>query len=124
MPDLDRKATVARIVTEHPAAARVFQKHGIDYSCRGNVTVVEACLDARLDPQTVFADLEATLAASDARPEENACTLSTPALIARIIYRHHAYVRRALSYVARTMGKVAKVHGPRDANVKDLEDTM
>ena len=39
MTHLDRSATVARIVAEHPAAARIFQKHGIDYCCHGNVTV-------------------------------------------------------------------------------------
>jgi len=121
MPDLDHSTTVARIVTEHPAAARVFQKHGIDYCCHGNVTVPEACRDARLDPEALFEELEAALAAGDPRPEEAPRALSTAALIARIIDRHHGYLRRALPYIAPIMEKVAKVHGPRDANLHHLD---
>ena len=39
MLSYDRSATVAQIVTANAVAARVFQKHGIDYCCHGNVTV-------------------------------------------------------------------------------------
>jgi regulator of cell morphogenesis and NO signaling len=124
MTHLDRSATVARIVTEHPAAARIFQKHGIDYCCHGNVTVPEACLDGRLDLEALFAELEAALAANGAPPEENPSGLSTAALIASIIDRHHGYLRRALPYIAPIMAKVAKVHGPRDANLQHLHDAF
>ncbi len=124
MPNLDHNATVARIVTEHPVAARIFQKHGIDYCCHGNVTVSEACLDGRLDPEALFAELQAALAANDARPEANPRALSTAALIARIIDRHHGYLRHALPYIAPIMAKVAKVHGPRDANLQHLHDAF
>jgi len=124
MPRLDHSATVARIVTEHAVTARIFQKHGIDYCCHGNVTVPEACRDGRLDPEALFAELEAALAACDARPEEDPRALSTAALIARIIDRHHGYLRRALPYIAPIMAKVAKVHGPRDASLQRLHDAF
>jgi regulator of cell morphogenesis and NO signaling len=124
MPHLNCSATVAGIVTEHPAAARVFQKYGIDYCCHGNVTLPEACQDARLDPDAVLAELEAALARGDARAEENPRALPTAALIAHIIDRHHGYLRRALPYIAPIMAKVAKVHGPRDANLQDLHDAF
>ncbi len=90
MPQLDHSATVARIVTGHGAAARVFQKHGIDYCCHGNVTVPQVCEERRLDPEALFAELEAALPAG-AGSEENPRTLSTAALIARIIDRHHGF---------------------------------
>ena len=64
MLSIDRNATVARIVTEHAVAARVFQKHGIDFCCRGGVTVPEACRDRAIEPEALFAELEATLPAS------------------------------------------------------------
>ena len=120
MPTLDRSATVARIVTEHAATARVFQRHGIDYCCHGDVSVPEACLRAHLDPEALYAELEAALAATDARAELDPRTLSTAALVERIVDRHHGYLRRALPYIAPIMAKVARVHGPRDAHLKDL----
>jgi regulator of cell morphogenesis and NO signaling len=124
MPHLDRSATVAQIVTEHAVAARVFQKHGIDYCCHGNVTVPQACLDGQLDPEALFAELEAELAVGDVRSEEDPRSLSTAALIARIIDRHHGYLRRALPCIAPIMAKVARVHGPRDANLQRLHEAF
>jgi len=120
MPTLDRTLTVARIVTEHARTARVFQQHGIDYCCHGDVSVAEASRTAGLDPEALFAELEAALAAADGTPEEDPRALSTAALVARIVDRHHGYLRRALPYIAPIMAKVAKVHGPKDAHLKDL----
>jgi regulator of cell morphogenesis and NO signaling len=124
MPNFDHSATVARIVTEHTAAARVFQQHGIDYCCHGNVTVPEACGEGRLDPEAILAELEAAIAAGEGRPEDDPRALSTSALIARIIDQHHGYLRRALPYIGPIMAKVVTVHGARDANLHQLHDVF
>jgi len=124
MTRLDPSTTVARIVTEHPAAARIFQRHGIDYCCHGDATVAEACLGRRLDHEAVLAELEAALATHAAAAEENPSGLSTAALIARIVDRHHGYLRRALASIAPIVTKVAKVHGPRDAKLQQLHDAF
>jgi len=118
----DRSATVAQIVTEHPAAARVFQKHGIDYCCHGNVSVPEACKRRHLDPDQLFAELDA-LSPSGDTDEQSPRALSTAALIARIIDRHHGYLRRALPYIAPIAEKVAKVHGGHDPRLNDVAAT-
>jgi regulator of cell morphogenesis and NO signaling len=117
-------ATVARIVTEHPSAARVFQKHGIDYCCHGNVSLSQACQDARLDHDALLAELNAALAEVGPREEADARALSTAALVARIIDRHHAYLRRALPYVGPIMAKVAQVHGPKHAHLYELDEVF
>jgi regulator of cell morphogenesis and NO signaling len=124
MTNVDHNATVAGIVTNHAVAARVFQRHGIDYCCHGNVTVPEACVEKRLDPVAVFAELEAAIAGSGDRPGDDPRALSTAALIARIIDQHHGYLRRALPYIAPIMVKVATVHGPRDTNLQQLHDAF
>jgi regulator of cell morphogenesis and NO signaling len=121
---VDRSATIARIVIENTAAARVFQRYGIDYCCHGNVTVPEACRDGRLDPDVLFGQLEAAIAASEARSDDDPRALSTAALIARIVDRHHGYLRRALPYIEPIMDKVVKVHGPREASLRQLGDTF
>jgi regulator of cell morphogenesis and NO signaling len=124
MTSLDRSATVAQIVTEHTVAARVFQRHGIDYCCHGNVTVPQACQDGRLDPNALFGQLEAAIAESEDRTEDDPRALSTAALVARIVDRHHGYLRRALPYIEPIMAKVARVHGPRDASLAQLRDAF
>jgi regulator of cell morphogenesis and NO signaling len=124
MPRLDRAAIVAQIVTDHPATARVFQKHGIDYCCHGNVSLSDASRERRLDPNALIAELEAALAMPDAAAEESPTTFSTPALIAKIVDRHHGYLRRALPYIAPIAEKVARVHGDRNPKLRRLRDTF
>src|SRR5512140_1227089 len=112
MPSFDRSATVAQIVTEHCVAARVFQKHRIDYCCRGNVTIPEACRERALDPEAVFAELEAALpSGAHAAPAEDPRALSTAALVARIVDRHHGYLYRALPFLEPLVAKIVQVHG-------------
>lgn len=123
MLQYDRSATVAQIVTAHAAAARVFQKHGIDFCCHGNVSVPKACEERQLDPDAVYAELDAITPAGGEAGEEDPRTLSTAALIARIIDRHHGYLRRALPYIAPIAAKVAKVHGDHDPRLVDVEAT-
>lgn len=124
MPHLDRNATIAQIVTEHAFAARVFQKHGLDYCCHGNVSLPEACRPKGLDPEAVFAEVEAALDAGPAAPEQDARTLSTAGLVARIVDRHHGYLRRALPAIAPIAAKVAQVHGPHDPRLREVHATF
>ncbi len=121
---LDRSSTVAQIVTEHAGAARVFQKHGIDYCCRGDVTVPAACRDRRLDPEALFAELEASLSAGGRRSEPQPRELSSADLVALIVDRHHGYLRRALPYVEPIAAKVASVHGPRDGRLAEVHQVF
>ena len=119
MPQIDRSATVAQIVTEHAVAARVFQKHGIDYCCHGNVTVPQACERGRLDPEALFAELEVAIPTAGGEPGGDPRALSTAALLARIVDRHHGYLRRALPYIEPISAKVARVHGDRNENLRE-----
>lgn len=49
---------------------------------------------------------------------------SVPALVARVIDRHHAYLRQRLPDVSRLVAKIAEVHGPRVPELALLRDTV
>ncbi|HET8725607.1 MAG TPA: hemerythrin domain-containing protein [Anaeromyxobacteraceae bacterium] len=49
---------------------------------------------------------------------------SIPGLVARVIDRHHAYLRRSLPDVSRLVAKIAEVHGPRVPELADLRETV
>jgi regulator of cell morphogenesis and NO signaling len=121
LPTFDRTATIAQIVLQHPVAARVFQKHKLDYCCRGNVTVPEASSTHGLDPEALFAELEAALPSGAGPQEDDPRTLSTAALIARIVDRHHGYLRKALPYLDPLVAKVARVHGEKNPKLAELK---
>lgn len=118
MPGLDQ--TVASVVLEHSACARVFQKHRIDYCCRGERTVRDAAAARGLDPKNLLAELD------DAIHERlgesiDPRTLSNPALIGHIVARHHDYLRKALPFVGALSAKVARVHGDHNPKLRKLD---
>jgi regulator of cell morphogenesis and NO signaling len=49
---------------------------------------------------------------------------SIPELVARVIDRHHAYLRRSLPEVTRLVAKIAEVHGPRVPELSRLQATV
>lgn len=118
---IDHAATVARIVLDHPETAAVFQRHRIDFCCRGNVAVEEACKGAGTDPGALYAELERAVAARAGEPaEEDLRTFSTPALVARIVDRHHGYLRRAIPRIEPLLAKVATVHGEHEPKLRGV----
>lgn len=125
MTVLDRSHKIARIVLDHPATARIFQDRGIDFCCRGNMTVDQACAERRLDAAVLFAELEAEIAErAGAASEEDLRTLATPDLTARIVDRHHAYLRKALPWLEPLAIKVARVHGDKEPRLLEIRDTV
>ncbi len=124
MLSIDRNATVAQIVTEHAVAARVFQRHGIDFCCRGGVTVPEACRDRAIEPDALFAELEASLPADGGASSHDPRKLSTSELLDLIVERHHGYLRRALPFVVPLAAKVAEVHGEKNGHLAALRDVV
>ncbi len=123
MLPLDRTATVAQIVTEHGATARVFQRHEIDYLCRSASTVLEACRERHLDPEEVFAQLEDAIAAAAGQARsDHPRQLPSPDVVAHIVERHHTYVRSALPYIVPLLARVAGMHGKRNTKLNSLCD--
>jgi regulator of cell morphogenesis and NO signaling len=122
---IDRSATVARIVLDHSETAAVFQRNRIDFCCRGNVTVPEACKGVGKDPEGLFAELETAVGERTGDPvEDDLRTFSTPALLARIVDRHHGYLRSAVPRIEPLLAKVAAVHGEHNPKLVDVRDAF
>lgn len=119
---------VATLVLEHQAAARIFHKHRIDFCCRGEQTLAEACAARGLSVRALVEELDLPAEPGD---ERDLRALSTPEVIDRIVEHHHAYLREALPFVRAMAAKVARVHGDTNANlprldaiVRELADTL
>jgi regulator of cell morphogenesis and NO signaling len=118
---LDSQQTVASVVLDHSECAPVFQRHRIDYCCRGETTIAAACEKLGLSTDSVLAQLsDAIDARGPASAADDVRALSTAALVARIVERHHTYLRTALPFVGGLAVKVARVHGDRDARLREI----
>jgi len=121
---LDTSRSVASIVLDHSETAPVFQRNRIDFCCKGHLSLTDACADRRVDPSALVAELETAIAERRGDADQDPRTLSTAALIAHIIERHHEYLRRALPFVAGLAKKVARVHGDHQPSLRELEEAV
>lgn len=119
MSAIVRASSVANIVTEHPECARVFTEYDIDFCCHGDVPLDAACAAKNLDLEEILARLRAAAAASPPN-DSPASALSTPELVAHLVARHHAYLRKALPAIEPLVARVARVHGTHNPKLAAL----
>jgi regulator of cell morphogenesis and NO signaling len=110
--EIARTDTLAAIVARHPASARVFQAHRLDFCCHGDVTLEAALRHRPGEAEAILGEVEEAVRSLDREVAgEDVTALSTPALVARIIGSHHAFLRRQLPAIDPLLQKVARVHG-------------
>ncbi len=120
---LTAQTKVADVVTAHPECASVLQSHRIDFCCKGELSLEEACRRRGLEPGEVLAELERTVAARALAITDVRAT-PTPELIELIVERHHGYLRQALPFLTTLSAKVARVHGEGEPRLVDIDETM
>jgi len=103
--------SVAALVTDRPARARVFEQLGIDYCCGGDHSLAEACRTHDLDPDTVVRMLD--LAAQSGAPDDTTdwSNVALAPLIDHIVDTHHAFLRRELPRLDALLSRVVQAHG-------------
>lgn len=104
------ETTVGDIVAQDFRSAEVFQRHGIDFCCKGGQSIEQACRNKGVSVERILHELaEATTAAGAGSPRFNQWDLT--ALVSYIEANHHAFVRRTIPTLLAHTRKVAKVHG-------------
>jgi regulator of cell morphogenesis and NO signaling len=110
MNPIDPNLPVGRLVADRPAAARVLERHGIDYCCGGQQPLDEACRARGLDPTSVLAEL--TAEAAEPRPAEEAWDeLPLGLLLDHILETHHEFLWREMPRLRALLDKVEAKHG-------------
>lgn len=112
--------TVADLVLEHSECAEVFQRHHIDFCCRGDVSLEAAAAAAGVEVDPLRLELERAIAERSGAKPADPRALSTPALVAYIISKHHEYLRQALPFVRGLAAKVGRVHGDHNPRLTGL----
>jgi len=120
-PRIERTDTLAAIVARHPASARVFQAHRLDFCCHGDVTLDEALRGRPESAEAILGEVEEAVHSLDREvASEDVASLSTAALVSRIIERHHAFLRRQLPAIEPLLRKVASVHGEHNPKLAEV----
>jgi regulator of cell morphogenesis and NO signaling len=118
---LDLQSPVATLVLDHPECAVVFARNRIDYCCKGQVALVEACRDRGLDLTAVVDELETAIARRQPRtPTTDPRSLPTRDVIVKLIAPHHQYLHRSMPFIQALAKKVARVHGDHEPSLREV----
>jgi len=113
--------TVAEIALETPRAAGVFQEFGIDYCCGGEMSLEEACHEARVplpEVERALAEVREARVSAQTRDWRNE---SLARLIEHIVNFHHLYVRRALPRIEHLLAQVLTAHGQKHHDLAKVQ---
>jgi regulator of cell morphogenesis and NO signaling len=119
---IDPTTRLADLVIAVPRRAQLLEQLRLDYCCRGDRTLAQACAQRGLDAATV-----ATLiAAFDERPisrdqPHDVARASIAELCEHIISAHHEPLRRELPRMSELLGTVVRVHGTQRPELHDLQ---
>lgn len=115
-----QKITIGELVAKDYRAATVFESFGIDFCCKGNRTIEEACEKKKVDVTEVKKALDNLLInPTDDSNDYNFWPLDI--LAEYIEKKHHRYVEERIPLLLQYLNKLCKVHG--EAHPELLEIT-
>ncbi len=121
MSAIDPHATVAELVIELPARARVFERLGLDYCCGGKRSLAQACAEKGLDVAGVVAAVQDVAPSDEEADERDWKAAPLPELCEHIVGEHHAFLRRELPRLSELLDKVERAHGQEHPQVLEVK---
>jgi regulator of cell morphogenesis and NO signaling len=115
--------TLAQIVMENPASARVLRRLRLDFCCGGEQTLEKACADRGIDPEVVEREVE-NAAKSNEGDRTNWIERPIPELVQHILDRYHAPLRTEISDLVDLALKVEQVHQDKPERPEGLADVL
>ncbi|MBI5916703.1 MAG: iron-sulfur cluster repair di-iron protein [Bacteroidetes bacterium] len=105
------ESTLAELVSENTAAAGVFEKHGLDFCCKGKRTLENACQSQGLDAAAIAGEIEEVFSKPGAAAASHFQNMPLDELADYIVEQHHAYIRHVIPLLSAHTQKVAERHG-------------
>lgn len=122
---IDPELSLGDLLIQNPRLGQNFEALGLDFCCGGQRSLRQAAAEAGLDLGQVVRTLQAvpaeapvlTRQTAPVRPEQ----LDRADLVALIVDRHHAYLRRELPRLLEWSGKVVTAHQAQDSRLVQLK---
>lgn len=115
--------TISEIVAEDFRAAQVFENHKIDFCCKGNRTVAEACEEKNLDPKKILKEIDEV---KQGAPSTTTDFKNWPLdLLADYIEKkHHRYVEEKTPILKQYLEKLCEVHGSNHPELFEITESF
>ncbi len=111
---------LGELVDAHPMASKVLLKHGLDFCCGGQRSLLDACKESKVDIDLILQEFKAT----HITPVPQLwSSVSNEVLIEHILDNYHASLYEALPHLEGLLNRVVKMHLDKDpeclGNLKD-----
>ncbi len=116
-----KSATLAELATAHPAASRVFHRHGLDFCCGGRRPLADACSERGLDEVAIMDEIEQE---SGVESGERWDERPIPELVDFIVRRYHDTLRVEIPELVALAEKVEKVHADKATCPRGLAEHL
>lgn len=110
---------VGGIVAANFRTAQVFTKYGIDFCCKGGISVTEACEKNGVSLESLLDDLELSLENNGSTDYRN---FGLSQLIDHIVTQHHQYVENTIPPLKAYLTKLSMVHGERHPELHYIKE--
>lgn len=119
---MSENRNIGEIVAEDYRTASVFKSFGIDFCCRGNRTIQEACLTKGIAVEEVIVSLKKAKGRAAGTGIEDFNNWPLDLLVDLIVKRHHRYVQNAITEIKPLLYQAAEVHGDVRPELKEIKD--
>ena len=110
---------VGELVANDYRTAAVFHAFGIDFCCKGDRSIAEACELKKVEPRALMDALESEIKLAETNsPDYNSWPLNV--LADHIEKKHHRYVESRLLEIKPFLNKVVSVHGGRHPELAEI----
>ena len=108
---------VGKIVAQNFRTAKILTEKGIDFCCKGGITLTEACRLKDVSLETLLTELEDTLSQPYRHDYEG---MDLRDLIRHIVKVHHQYIESTVPALKAYLEKLCQVHGGRHPELHEI----
>ncbi len=112
MKIIAKESKVGEVVASNFKVAEVFEKYGIDFCCKGGMSLAAACQSKNIDPDLFIKDLQISLQHKQ-DPTLNFIDWPLDLLADYIEKKHHRYIREKAPMIQTYLTKLVQAHGTR-----------
>ncbi|HEX2960913.1 MAG TPA: iron-sulfur cluster repair di-iron protein [Ignavibacteriales bacterium] len=109
------------IVASNFRSAEIFEKYGIDFCCKGNRPLFQACEEKGVNIDSLAGELKGVFE-SDKADNNRYDMWSLGYLADYIVNNHHTYVKTAAPTIQARLDKVVRAHGKNHPFLIDVSD--
>jgi len=111
---------IGQIVSDDFRTAAIFKKNGLDFCCKGNRTIEEACASKKLNAQKIYDEIEGLPKNEGSGIDFTSWPLD---LLADYIEKtHHRYAEEKIPVLQAFLEKLARVHGGRHPELIEIRN--